>query len=406
MIFSKNETVFPFIIHRAIWNAGRLLFPLDISLSKIDDKAVKAACVDLYNLILNGYEDVYYHPAVYGLDPIDTEGYLSGRTWSKAIILAINKEDKAALEFFKRTESRLYFFRFLCSKISSENNVLMDQSVCFSKDGYKKLLSLLKKHHNYDKEKFTQLMERLSFVITPDNDGCVITNTKYPNLFQALKLLKGVDLNQKANKTKALSEACHYLDFRVLAPDYKCTFEETLYSLDDANKEEIIRLDAFLAGFNLKRECKLNRVEWKSKDKTVVRYDGRKEHLDINKAGNANNLVTVCIDKTWSFHWPNIRPNFGPEKNTENREAFESAVNTLPNADGMKTFCIKHFKRCRECGCLYAPPPRGHPKVMFNKIFYSCGGGTSFGVEYLTRDNFDFIIDLIKIRLGHFSEGR
>jgi len=34
---------------------------------------------------------------------------------------------------------------------------------------------------------------------------------------------------------------------------------------------------------------------------------------------------------------------------------------------------------------------------MFNKIFYSCGGSTIFGVAHLTNDNFDFVVDLIKI---------
>jgi len=92
-----------------------------------------------------------------------------------------------------------------------------------------------------------------------------------------------------------------------------------------------------------------------------------------------------------------MRPNFGPEKNKENREAFEHAVNQLLNAEAVKDFCIKQFRRCRECGCLHAPPPRGYPKVMFDKIFYSCGGSTIFGVEHLTPDNFNLVADLTKV---------
>ncbi|MCL2603230.1 MAG: hypothetical protein FWD90_01980 [Defluviitaleaceae bacterium] len=406
MIFSKNETVFPSVIHQAIWNAARRIFPLEKSFPAIVDDEVRATCTDLHNLVMDGYEDIYYNPAVYGVDPMDAEVYLGGRPWSKAIILAINKEDQGALDYFKRTESRLHFFRFICNKIMSENTVMHSQGAYFSKDSYKKLLSLARKHHGYDKERFVRLMERLSFVITPDGDNFVVTNTKYPQMFKALKRLHKVDMKQAANKTRALSAACEYLDFRVLMPNYACSFEDALYSLDDANTKELIRLDAFLAALNIKRECKLNNVNWIFMKKKIVSFSGRKEHYDINKSGNENNLITIYIDKSWSFHWPNIRPNFGPEKNTENREAFESAVEGLPNADGMKAFCIKHFKRCRECGCLFAPPPRGHPKVMFDKIFYSCGGGTSFGVEHLTRDNFDFVTGLIKIRLGHFSEGR
>jgi len=136
------------------------------------------------------------------------------------------------------------------------------------------------------------------------------------------------------------------------------------------------------------------------KGKKVVSYEGAKIHFDINKSGNANNLITIYIEKTWSFHWPLIPPNFGGEKNTENREAFENAVNELPDNEKLKAFCLKHVKRCRQCGCLYAPPPRGHPKKMFGRIFYTCGGGTHFGVEHLTDNNFNFIADLVRIRTG------
>ncbi|MCL2809261.1 MAG: hypothetical protein FWD24_04235 [Treponema sp.] len=403
MIFSVNETVFPSVIHQAIWNSARLIFPLEKSLSIIDDETIKTACADLYNLIIDGYKDIYNHPEIYGLDPKETDVYLSGRVWSKAIILALNKKDQPALDFFKCAESRLHFFRFILRKFSSDdiNEVisLENQYVRFSKDGYKKLLSQLKKNLNFDKEKFARLMQRLSFVIILDNDDIVITNTKYPNLFEALKLLKDVDLKQKASKKYSLNAACHVFDFRVLTPNYECTFEDALYSLDDANKKEVIRLDDLFISLNIKKTFHLNFIEWTFKGKRVARYEGTKVHFDINKSGNANNLITVYIEKTWSFHWPLIPPNFGGEKNTENRVIFEKAVNELPNADEMKTFCLKHVKRCRECGCLYAPPPRGHPKIMFGKIFYTCGGGTTFGVEHLTRDNFDFIADLVKIRI-------
>jgi len=401
MDFSKDEKVFPSAVHQAIWNAARLVFPLEKSLAVLEDETVKAACTDLYNMTMDGYGDIYNYPMEYGIDPIDVEAYLRGRTWSKAIILAINKEDKGAIAFFKRIESRLHFFQFVCHKILSNCSISPlfshEGGVRVAKDEYKKRLGAIKTKTRYDKDTFIKLMARLSFVIMPVGDDHVITNTKYPRLFEALQMLNAVDLKQKANKTRVLSEACLYLDFRVLMPNYVCSFEDALYSLDDANKTEIIRLDALLLSLGATRRCKLNRVDWLYKKRPIAAFDGRKEHFNCNKAGDENRLIQVYIGKTWSFNWPNIRPNFGPEKNTEHREAFEHAVNQLPNADAVKDFALKHFRRCRECGCLHAPPPRGHPKVMFDKIFYSCGGSTIFGVEHLTKDNFNFVADLIKI---------
>ena len=113
MIFSKNETVFPSVVHRAIWNAARLVFPLEKSIAVLEDEAVKAPCADLYNMTMDGYGDIFNHPMEYGIDFIDVEAHLQGRPWSKAIILAINKADKKAIAYFKRIEMRTGSFRFI-----------------------------------------------------------------------------------------------------------------------------------------------------------------------------------------------------------------------------------------------------------------------------------------------------
>jgi len=377
---------------------------LDESLTSLGDEAVKTACMDLHNMHTDACEDIFNHPMEYGIDIIDIEAYLRGRSWDKAIILAINKEDKSAIAYYKRIESRLNFFRIICSRISGicaiSPLLSHEEGVRFSKDEYKKLLSEIKTKTGYDKDKYIELMERLSFVVTLMGDDHVITNIKYPHLFEALRLLKKVDLNQKASKTRALSEACFYFDFRVLIPGYVCSFEDALYALDDANKKEVTRLNALLSSLGVTQVCKLNRVDWIYKQKKVAAYDGRKEHFNCNKGGNEKMLIQIFISNSWSFNWPNIRPNFGPEKNTKNREAFESAVERLPNANAMKDFCMKNIRRCRECACLHAPPPRGHPKVMFGKIFYTCNACTIFGVEHLTLDNFNFVADLIKITIN------
>ena len=53
MFFSINETAFPSVAHQAIWNAARLVFPLEKSLTYLEDEAVKIACTDLYNMTMD-----------------------------------------------------------------------------------------------------------------------------------------------------------------------------------------------------------------------------------------------------------------------------------------------------------------------------------------------------------------
>ncbi|MCL2487161.1 MAG: hypothetical protein FWE80_00575 [Oscillospiraceae bacterium] len=83
-VFSLNQTEFPSAIHHAIWNIGRLMFPLAWSLAGIADEQVRQACADLYHYVRDGYADMYDHPEAYGLNPEETDAFLAGRPWSKA----------------------------------------------------------------------------------------------------------------------------------------------------------------------------------------------------------------------------------------------------------------------------------------------------------------------------------
>ena len=397
MTFSPNQTTFPTATHKAIWNAARQVFPLEKSLPALTNESIKLACTDLYNFTMAWYEDVYNHPHIYGLNPEENDKRLAGRRWGRVIIAAELKEDADTIEFFRNAKKPLNFVGFLCNNFKSGS----DTSISFTKSEYKKLLAKAEKSTGYDEGEFVELMERLSFELTAEaeNDEYVITNKKYPRMFAALKMLRTVETMQKSAHKNPKSKACQYFDFRVLAQDYECSFEDALFSLDDTSKAYVLRMDELLTSLGVKKKYMLNRVDWKFKGKKIAECRGDKNHLDIGRSPNANNLFTVFIE-SWSYHFPWWPPGIGGgEKKVENKLAFEEAVNNLPNAEEMRRFCTKHTKRCSECGCRHARPPRGHPKTMFGKTFFTCGGGTDIGVEYLTPDNFNLVAALIKIRL-------
>lgn len=357
MIFSVNQTEFPSVIHKAIWNEARRIFPLG--------QNPDPDCADLYNFTLGAYADMYNSPEIYGLDPDEAKNFLQHRRWQQAIILATIKEDKPAMRFFDRAARRVNFVRFLATCLETKTPRFQAQD--------------------------TSILKRLSFEITPAGDGAVLTNTKYPRMFSAIAKLNDVAKNQKTSHKNVYSAACQFLDFRVLLPDYTCSFEDALYSLDDENKRYIIRLDDFLSSMGIKKVCRLNTVEW-VKGKTIVTYNGMKRHFDITKQSRVNDLITVAFG-SWGNRWEG-------EHNQENRLKFEQIINSKPNANELQAFCKKSIKRCTECGCRqWGPPPHGTPKILFDKTVRTCSGSTHFGVENLNQENFDIIADLIKARI-------
>ena len=394
MDFTRSQFTSP--VHEAIWNAERLVFPLEKSLSKIENETTKAACTDLYNCVLDGYEDISANPDVYGINLIDVELLLQGKQWGKAMILADLKEDKDKLKQFNKIGSHIGFTRSFLERLKNDNYItLYDKSAAISIDGYKKFF---KQHYRsvygFNEEKFLELIKRLSFEITLIGDRYELVNTKYPGIFKALRMMRDVARKEKSSYKNPIIKGYDFLDFRILSDNYECSLEDALYSLDEENKKEIIRLDEFLTSLGTRRKCRLNSVEWIYKSKRIVIYDGTKRHLDASYGGNAKDLIVVHFQETWRHGWG------APEYNPEHREMFEQIVNSLPNAYDIKRFCLVNLIKCSMCGCRqHGAPPYGHPKYLFGKTLYTCGGSARFGATHLQNGNFDIIVDLIKINI-------
>ena len=77
---------------------------------------------------------------------------------------------------------------------------------------------------------------------------------------------------------------------------------------------------------------------------------------------------------------------------------FTEMAGKLPNAEQVKTFCIKNLKRCAECACRkWGPPPHGRPIQLLGREFRTCCGYADFGVENLTAESFDMMVELSKL---------
>ncbi|MCL2373099.1 MAG: hypothetical protein FWC78_06820 [Defluviitaleaceae bacterium] len=403
MDFSKNQTQFDSAIHGSIWNAGRLIFPLNKSLEGIKDEKTKAACADYYNCTVNGYADMYANLEIYGLHQDEAEQLLQGKNWGKAMVAADIKDDKAKMKQFTLIGKRIDFIKHIHEMIKKYCAV-SGKVAKISTDNYNKIVKFFKSHCGYNEEKFLELTKRLSFEITPVNNGYELTNSKYPGMLEAMIIMhetcKNLTKNHKGpNHSSPFLMAERFLDFRVLGDEYECTLEDALYSIDDANKKEVLRLSEILLSLGFEQKCRLNSVDWTYDGKGAVSFNGMKPYMDVGKEGNLKHLIRVHFDR-WNNFGKGGEPFGDGGVDIQNKAIMEQVFDAKPNADELKRFCILNLIKCRECGCKnWGPPPHGQCKVLFGKRFRTCGGHTNIGIEHLNKDNFDIIVDLAKAKI-------
>ena len=183
MLFDVNQTKFPTPRHRAIWNEGRQVVPLAISIADLTDPEMREGCTQIYNWTRAYFEKMYEDPAQF-----------SGETCYGMLELL---------------------------NMASKKTTIRDGGLVISSRQYKRMVKAYPEH-----------MSDFGLVwleITGDEEK-VLTNKKYPLFCKYFKLF-----NDAAYK-KPIS--CYmyilFLDFRVLAPKYKSTIADLLRTLPDS----------------------------------------------------------------------------------------------------------------------------------------------------------------------------
>jgi len=179
MQFDPNQAEFPSPRHRAIWDEGRRLVPLEVSLADIADPETIEGCTQIYNWTQG------YFAAIYG-NPDRFAGY-----------------------------TPLGMFRLLDDAAESDFRV--------GPAKYKQLTNLRKDH-------FRDFpLVGLEIAGGPDR---TLANKEHPLFCKYFKLFYDTACKKKVNRLEYL--AC--CDFRVLAPKYQRSFDDLLRVLPDTLK--------------------------------------------------------------------------------------------------------------------------------------------------------------------------
>ena len=72
MIFNVNQTEFSNKFQKDIWELGKTVLPLEITLAGIDDSEMREGCTQIYNFSQELLEDMYNNPEKYEGRDADT----------------------------------------------------------------------------------------------------------------------------------------------------------------------------------------------------------------------------------------------------------------------------------------------------------------------------------------------
>jgi len=182
MLFDVNQLKFPTPRHKAIWNEGRQVVPLDVSTAGITDPETKEGCTQIYNWTREYFEMIYKDPAQF-----------SGETPCGMLELL---------------------------NMASKKTTVRDGGLVISSRQYKRMVNSFGSHLND--------LGLIGLEII-GGDEKILINKKYPLFCKYFKLF-----NDACYK-KPIS--CYmyilFLDFRVLAPKYTCTIDDLLRTLPD-----------------------------------------------------------------------------------------------------------------------------------------------------------------------------
>ncbi len=354
MIFNRNQTAFPTMLHREIYMSALRLIPTEVSLAEIKEKdpelAESGRQYHAFTVAL--YADMYEHPEDYGMNPGAYEAYTKGRKYNAAKRYDMNKAKIAA----DRAGAELGCYRGILNRIGSLCTV-EDGKCMLSAEEFDTLkrytfLSKRERENAIYIDTVFAAFARNTLTFVPQSDGRVeVRCEKYPKMFDSFsRLSKAVDETVKHPLSAKLKyyfcQNAATLDFRQIFENYHPTYEDYVRFLPDE------ALAVITAVNKLAKEYKLKMRLWQP---YMIIYEYKKK-----------GVITV-----WAHdQWP-IEPA-GKQKEWVRCPIVvihgSSSANYLQSVLDQGDAFLKQFqKHLNYCTCC--TPPHCSPEVPRSNLF-------------------------------------
>jgi len=345
MIFDKNQADFPSETHKTIWDAGRHILPLEITLpQEIRNKIppyMAESCEQLQKYFLHILSDLYENPDVYEPFP----HYQRLGIQSKFI---------------------MPFAEFGLAGEAGEDYLSINRAL-FDKIFLKQIKS--KAYHKNREITISvgqriEILARTGLKINHGGSDVILTNALYPNIFYAMREMALAALKEKGGGDNSFV----YCDFRRLCKEYKYDkFENALVFLNNDDKNIAKQLDAAAKKLKFIRSVKSGHCPGYN---VIYKYKNR---------------IIMVIDAMNGDLTMSVRFLYDAQNTAPLYNLFSAIEN---DSDELKNFVYVRLLRCYRCyhGCAgYAE--MGFPMQIYDKPNRMCLYTDRMGIHMPNKAN-------------------
>lgn len=248
MEFIKEQTHFPTLVHKVIYNNAMKLTPLQKSLNNVEnvDSEMVDSCREYFNFIIKMYSHMYQNPTEYGMNAGEYDAFLNNKKENGVKRKFPSKTLELRSKTYNCVHGYLHLLFYLGDKGRVENNQLI-----IMKDDYDEIKSVFdltlapnKKSIFNDIPFNTRLnaLKQLGLVISENECGAYVISENFPNMLTALcKLAKSVDTVKTFGK-----EGFFSLEYRQIWNNHKPDYFDITNPITDESRQVADELNHYL----------------------------------------------------------------------------------------------------------------------------------------------------------------
>lgn len=394
MIFDKNVTEFPTMLHRDIYMRALRLVPPENSLAGIEKEAPEMAASgrEFYHFMLELYSDMFCNPEIYGMTPGACETFAAQRKWSY-----IHQRVKGAGDYFCLSEIHIASYVSFIHEMALFCHIL--EGCCYlTYDAFEKAKDLKRITLVYKQKLLLPIqmvmknLERVGLKLQDDGEKIQVICEKYPNMFLAAsalrKTVEDTIQNPVSKKLKYyFGEYMDTLDFRLLNGPYYPDFEDHIRHLSDKDREAVMALDALAKEYKLRPNYKASQhgFEYKYKGKYVMSVWTHGLYHEPTRQHN-----------TWRRY---VRCRVAGTVNSSYLEQVEI------EGDDFKQYFMRHLNRCNGCTPAHLSNQNAIKKIFGRSVRF-CSADIATEIGGLTINALPYIRRFIEMRIREIEGGK
>ena len=327
MIFDKNQTEFPTLKHKQIWDCGILILPEEAVLS---DK-VKAL--------------------------MDAEMFESCRQMRLFMLHSLSEMYKNAEDFHADPQKYLVFW-FNVSSVVNQFGVLSGDRLIFYFNKWKNKIQRNRYISEMTDEYFEKIFSSTGIQIKIDKETAEITSSLYPKMFRAMNKMR--DIVSISKEPGGANNSFFYCEFRKLCPEYKYDKADKKVNINEIED----KMSAWLDG-DMKTTA-LDFVAYLKENKMSPKYSGVKNAWKVYYNKKCLLYIRLCDSdssgekKKWVIN-PHLL----------SIEKYEELIIN----EGLQNFLWDNVHNCMICRVPCIPMNR---MILGKEIKSTCGGRQPF----------------------------